>query len=92
MGNIKVTPEELRKVAWSIRSTITNVAATQERLKKDIDMLCNVWMGATYMKFNTDFRDSSLEMAKFTIILEPLEKFLLDSANKFEQVDNMDSF
>lgn len=90
MGNIKVTPEELHKVAGSIRSTITNVAATQERLKKDIDMLCNVWMGATYMKFNTDFRDSPLKMEKFTIILEPLEKFLLDSANKFEQVDNMD--
>lgn len=80
----------MRKVAWSIRSTITNATATQERLKKDIDMLCNAWMGATYMKFNRDFRDSSLKMAQFTIILEPLEKFLLDSANKFEQVDNMD--
>ncbi|WP_243521821.1 WXG100 family type VII secretion target [Bacillus pseudomycoides] len=90
MGNIKVTPEQLRKVALSIRSTITNATATQERLKKDIDMLCNAWMGATYMKFNTDFRDSSLKMAQFTIILEPLEKFLLDSANKFEQVDKMD--
>lgn len=42
------------------------------------------------MKFNMDFRDSSFKMAQFIIILEPLEKFLLDSANKFEQVDNMD--
>lgn len=90
MGNIKVTPEQLRKVAFSIRSTITNATATQERLKKDIDMISNVWMGSTYMKFNTDFRDSSFRMAQFIVILEPLEKFLLDSANKFEQVDNMD--
>lgn len=42
------------------------------------------------MKFNTDFRDSSFKTAQFITILEPLEKFLLDSANKFEQVDNMD--
>ncbi|PFE03374.1 type VII secretion protein [Bacillus cereus] len=90
MGNIKVTPEELRKVAWSIRSTITNAKTTQEQLKKDIDMLCNAWMGATYMKFNTDFRDYSLRMARFTIILEPLEKFLLATAQKFEETDNME--
>ncbi|MEY8350907.1 hypothetical protein AALF16_21995 [Bacillus cereus] len=38
MGDIKVTPEQLRKVAWSIRSTNTDATATQERLKKDIDM------------------------------------------------------
>ncbi|TXR99538.1 WXG100 family type VII secretion target [Bacillus sp. SH7-1] len=90
MGDIKVTPEQLRKVAGNIRSTITNATATQERLKRDIDMISSNWLGSTYMKFNTDFRDSSFKMAQFIIILEPLEKFLLDSANKFEQVDNMD--
>ncbi|MFZ7755322.1 WXG100 family type VII secretion target [Bacillus thuringiensis] len=90
MGDIKVTPEQLRKVAGTIRSTITNATATQERLKRDIDMISSNWLGSTYMKFNTDFRDSSFKMAQFIIILEPLEKFLLDSANKFEQVDNMD--
>ncbi|GLV65259.1 hypothetical protein Bmyc01_39280 [Bacillus mycoides] len=90
MGDIKVTPEQLRKVAWTIRSTITNATATQERLKRDIDMISSNWLGSTYMKFNMDFRDSSFKMAQFITILEPLEKFLLDSANKFEQVDNMD--
>ncbi|MCC2324952.1 MULTISPECIES: WXG100 family type VII secretion target [Bacillus cereus group] len=90
MGDIKVTPEQLRKVAGTIRSTIMNATATQERLKRDIDMISSNWLGSTYMKFNTDFRDSSFKMAQFIIILEPLEKFLLDSANKFEQVDNMD--
>ncbi|MGR6008308.1 WXG100 family type VII secretion target [Bacillus cereus group sp. BfR-BA-01453] len=90
MGDIKVTPEQLRKVAGTIRSTITNATATQERLKRDIDMISSNWLGSTYMKFNTDFRDSSFKMAQFITILEPLEKFLLDSANKFEQVDNMD--
>lgn len=90
MGDIKVTPEQLRKVAGTIRSTITNATVTQERLKRDIDMISGEWVGSTYMKFNTDFRDSSFKMAQFITILEPLEKFLLDSANKFEQVDNMD--
>ncbi|EJQ09796.1 WXG100 family type VII secretion target [Bacillus cereus] len=90
MGDIKVTPEQLRKVAGTIRSTITNATATQERLKRDIDMISSNWLGSTYMKFNTDFCDSSFKMAQFITILEPLEKFLLDSANKFEQVDNMD--
>ncbi|WP_078418798.1 WXG100 family type VII secretion target [Bacillus cereus] len=90
IGDIKVTPEQLRKVAGTIRSTITNATVTQERLKRDIDMISSNWLGSTYMKFNTDFRDSSFKMAQFIIILEPLEKFLLDSANKFEQVDNMD--
>lgn len=53
-------------------------------------MISSNWLGSTYMKFNMDFRDSSFKMAQFITILEPLEKFLLDSANKFEQVDNMD--
>ncbi len=53
-------------------------------------MISSNWLGSTYMKFNTDFRDSSFKTAQFITILELLEKFLLDSANKFEQVDNMD--
>ena len=77
-------------MAGTIRSTIMNATATQERLKRDIDMISGEWVGSTYMKFNTDFRDSSFKMAQFITILEPLEKFLLDSANKFEKVDNMD--
>lgn len=90
MGNIKVTPEQLRKVAGTIRSTITNATATQERLKRDIDMISSNWLGSTYMKFNTDFRDSSFKMAQFITILEPLEKFLLATAKKFEETDNME--
>lgn len=77
-------------MAGTIRSTITNATATQERLKRDIDMISSNWLGTTYMKFNTDFRDSSFKMAQFITILEPLEKFLLATAKKFEETDNME--
>ncbi|MEI3911283.1 MULTISPECIES: hypothetical protein [Bacillus] len=66
-GQAEIIIKKIQKSRLYYRVS-TNATATQERLKRDIDMISSNWLGSTYMKFNTDFRDSSFKMTQFKTI------------------------
>ncbi|MBO1580138.1 WXG100 family type VII secretion target [Bacillus sp. XF8] len=85
---IKITPEELDRIAGNFTNAAGEAQQQINRLGNDIDNLNGQWSGSTQAKFNANFNEAKQEMSKYIPILQNISAELKKIATNFRNVDN----
>ncbi|MEY8347161.1 WXG100 family type VII secretion target [Bacillus cereus] len=88
MAEIKITPEELERIAGNFTNAAAEAQQQINNLGNDIHSLEGKWSGATQSKFTGNFNDARQEMQKYIPILQHISDELKKIATNFRNVDN----
>nr|4J11_A Chain A, SECRETED PROTEIN ESXB [Bacillus anthracis str. Sterne]4J11_B Chain B, SECRETED PROTEIN ESXB [Bacillus anthracis str. Sterne]4J11_C Chain C, SECRETED PROTEIN ESXB [Bacillus anthracis str. Sterne]4J11_D Chain D, SECRETED PROTEIN ESXB [Bacillus anthracis str. Sterne] len=88
MAEIKITPEELERIAGNFKNAAGEAQSQINRLEGDINSLEGQWAGATQAKFRGEFIQSKQAMQQYIPILEGISTDLKRIADKFRNTDN----
>ncbi|MBY0599217.1 WXG100 family type VII secretion target [Bacillus bingmayongensis] len=88
MAEIKITPEELERIAGNFTNAASEAQQQITRLEGDINGLEGQWAGATQAKFRGNFNESKQAMQQYIPILQHISDELKKIATNFRNVDN----
>jgi WXG100 family type VII secretion target len=87
MATIRVTPEELRSVASQFKASHDESTAMVQKLSGTIKNLDASWDGMASQRFYQHFEMWYKKMNEFTVLLDEINRSLLEVADRFEQAD-----
>ena len=85
---IRVTPEELRTVANTIRTLSDQYTKQYTQLFSDVDGMANAWKGKDNVAFTNKIKGFMDDFQGMKNILEEYAAFLEKSAATYEQTQN----
>lgn len=88
MGEIKVTPEELRNRAKHFKYASAEATDRHNRILSELFNLQMRWVGASSLAFYNDLPTLTKAYESFNIHLKNIEEELMRIADKFETADN----
>ena len=88
MGQIKITPQELRDLASALTRNASEVSQLASTLKNNVNNRTANWEGKSKTRYINDFNAIYPTLAtKLPQLLEAMAKDLRDTATRFEQFD-----
>ncbi len=88
MGQIRITPEELRSLASALMSNATEVKGLAATIKSNVVSKTEGWEGKSKNRYISDFNEIYPTLStKLPALLEALAKDLNQTAQRFIDVD-----
>lgn len=87
MAEIKVTPQELRNKADSLRQYNANFRSAVESMNGYVTQLSGMWDGEAKEAFNKAFNDDKGKMEQFAKNIDNYVKALEETAKQYEEAE-----
>lgn len=88
MAKIRITPENLRQQATTLRARKTDHANAYQAMKTLVNNLVQEWEGPAQQAFVDAFNGKEAEFKKFEADIEAFAVLMDKSANSMEQTEN----